>query len=439
MVSALQVTLSAFFGNNGTEKEADMHTTNGKLKTAARVAAWLALCIFAALAIACVSASAQPRPACADPIDTSKTCTLTVKLPSEEPKPNLLNFSIYKVADIDNQGNLSSISSNFKDISSELTENYTDEDEWGSIAQDAYSVVVNKNLKALSTQKATISSPATFTNLTPGIYLVHSDSQEAYAWGVIDFGEAFAWPFLIKVPMDSSGKWTYNITGTSKTICDSLSGIVNTTGTDPDPDPEDKDPGSDNPGGGSGEGGEGGTDPTPDPDPDPDPDTPSKTPEDFDDPPGDGSVSSTDEIPEDNPHDETGGVSDNPPNANTTTHVTELVPVSSQNTPGVVTSQDTPKLPQTGMQLWLVPLLLAAGLALVAAGLVRRRAGHGAGAAAGQGAGASATAGQNASASDTFDTKTAGGSHILAQNAECVTSNNITSPPTPSRDSGRRA
>jgi LPXTG-motif cell wall-anchored protein len=349
-----------------------------------------------------------------------------------------LDVYLYKIASINTDGEIISIEDNFKGLEDKIRKYYSqDQDNWnrflsGSIlrvitGESEYSVT-HEPLRANLIRTATQSSPANFGVVDRGLYYV--TSKPIYIetsggimaqWGIESWADSVISDVITlpyKLPANMGGTWRYDVSMVSK-ISGNLGGSIkdgndgHETGTDEDS----KDPG----------GGEEDTDPTPDPDPDPD--TPSKTPEDFDDPPGDGSVSSTDEIPEDNPHDETGGVSDNPQNADATTHVTELVPVSSQDTPGVVTSQDTPKLPQTGMQLWLVPLLLAAGLVLVAAGLVRRRAGQGASAAADQGAGTS----------DTFDTKTAGGGHIYAQNVESVTSNNITSPPTPSRDSGRRA
>lgn len=190
-----------------------------KLKSYLRQAAVGALCLLICAAGLCQSAFAVEVPANAPAIDTTKSCTLTLRYLHDG-----VTVRLYKVGEVTGNGRFSAIG-DFKGLGVDLNSCETASD-WKALASNLWAKAPNGAAAVASGTTSgggvvTFSKDRNNRNLTVGLYLVVTDRYTRTEWdatGTVKTREVIytVAPYVVSLPTwntasSAADKWNYNI------------------------------------------------------------------------------------------------------------------------------------------------------------------------------------------------------------------------------------
>ena len=172
-----------------------------KLYSGKRVAALL---IAVLLGILCFSAPASAQ----ESVDLGRKGSLTVRFGENETFFSGVEFSLYRVAEVSETGSFT-LTGDFSQYPVALED--LDSSGWRSLAQTLSAYAARDELAPLRTQETGQDGTATFSGLTPGLYLAIG-SQYTHE-GIVYTPEAL----LLSLPgLGEDGSWEYDVESTCK-------------------------------------------------------------------------------------------------------------------------------------------------------------------------------------------------------------------------------
>ena len=137
----------------------------------------------------------------AGPVDTQRSCELTIYFSHGGEKFAGTEFCAYRVAKFEWSGALT-LTDEFSELSVDFVK--LDQADWRSLAETLSTYVITEKIEPDQTQKTDAKGRASFSDLKPGVYLVVGDSVLTKTQYFIPMPSMIAIPFA-----DENNKWDY--------------------------------------------------------------------------------------------------------------------------------------------------------------------------------------------------------------------------------------